>query len=75
MEQLVYSHEAVLKDKEQQALHLKEKKQQLHLEVSSLAHIKSKMALIFHFRPRALAASNGTFLNCVNIQLASIDKL
>ncbi|XP_034381587.1 pericentrin isoform X4 [Cyclopterus lumpus] len=43
VEQLVYSHEAVLKDKEQQALHLEEKKRQLHLEVLHLREEKTSL--------------------------------
>lgn len=39
LEELVSSHKAMLQEKEQQALHLEEKEQQLQQEVSSLKHI------------------------------------
>lgn len=38
-EELISSHKAVLQEKEQQALHLEEKEQQLQQVVSSLNHI------------------------------------
>ncbi|XP_054469221.1 pericentrin isoform X2 [Anoplopoma fimbria] len=43
LEDLVSSHTAVLKEKEQQALHLEEKKQQLHLEVLRLQEEKTSL--------------------------------
>lgn len=39
LEELVSTHKAVLQEKEQQALHLEEKEQQLQQEVTSLKHI------------------------------------
>ncbi|XP_068436282.1 pericentrin [Clinocottus analis] len=43
VEELVSSNKALLKDKEQQALHLEEKQQQLHLEVLRLKEEKSSL--------------------------------
>ncbi|KAM6917864.1 pericentrin isoform 2-T2 [Lycodopsis pacificus] len=43
LEELVSSHNALLKEKEQQILHLEEKKQQLHLEVSRLQEEKASL--------------------------------
>ncbi|XP_031703854.1 pericentrin [Anarrhichthys ocellatus] len=43
LEELVSSHNALLKEKEQQVLHLEEKKQQLHLEVSRLQEEKTSL--------------------------------
>lgn len=39
LEELVSSHKAVLMEKEQQALHLEEKEQQLQQEVRSLKYV------------------------------------
>ncbi|XP_068574033.1 pericentrin isoform X2 [Cebidichthys violaceus] len=43
LEELVSSHKAVLKEKEQQVLHLEEKKRQLHLEVTHLQEEKTSV--------------------------------